>query len=171
VLDVVRDVRHGDLQELDAPELLLGDGPATLPRARDVQDDGEHQAQDEATLEVEERAMPVRTAQLAIYDAAPATTTIDLYTCPEGHTVLLKDITVMNLTGGPRDVGVAVRRATLRGQVAWVQAMPNLAVFQTSERGVVLEPGDVLELFVGAGTGTGKVRALACGAILAGVAE
>jgi hypothetical protein len=115
--------------------------------------------------------MPVRTTTLAHYDAVPAGTTIDLYTCPADETAILKDATVMNLTGGARDIGLSVRRATARAQIAWQPAMANLAVLTVSGRFIVLRPGDVLELFVGVGAGTGKVRAGAWGSELEGVAD
>jgi hypothetical protein len=108
--------------------------------------------------------VPVRSAAI-VAGASVAGSFVDVFTCPAGQTVIVKDL---RMAGG----GVAMSRAVFyvrSGPTAVFivdQAMGATEVITRADMFVVLEPGDDLGVFSAGGT----FAFIACGALLDGVA-
>lgn len=115
--------------------------------------------------------MAVRTLQLVHRRGGSLNVNVVLYTCPAGHTTIVKDLRVMWGTGTPIRHVVAVRRA---GVVCHVldQVVPQESVAGGAVW-VVLEPGDELvwQHPAPAGTNVAPAGAIASGSLLEGTVE
>jgi hypothetical protein len=88
--------------------------------------------------------VPVRTATLAHGLSGPASSGKTIYTCPQGRTAIVKDIRVVNRTGGSETPQIYI---TSGGIIVTLLNTPIPAQAVGAVQGfVVLEPGEQLHL-------------------------
>lgn len=109
--------------------------------------------------------MPVRTAQLVHARGFLATVVNVLWTCPAGHTAIVKDVRITNPGSAPASVNLLVRRAGVNVSVTR-SIVPATTTTPLAGAHVVLEPADEL-VFV---TDVADIMVLVSGALLDGVA-
>lgn len=116
--------------------------------------------------------MAVRSTRFAAIAAIPPATTgwLILYTCPEGHTALVKDYTFVNRTGSGRTMALAVRIGGLESRIHPGGLVAQSGSLQAYGRDIVLLPGDQLALYVGGENTSTAIDGAAFGALLEGVA-
>lgn len=94
--------------------------------------------------------MSVRTKVLASFDDTGGVTSWwTVYTCPAGHTAIVKDYAITNRGGGARTVTLGVRSSVGEVRVHLGGLLAHLGSIVGIGRYIVLEPGNDLVIFVG----------------------